>query len=48
MKKDLNLRNEMNGFFDDIDFVKVIICMLIGIVEWGNKEFDNLFVVFYK
>lgn len=36
----------MNGFFDDIDFVKVI--MLIGIVEWGNKEFDNLFVVFYK
>lgn len=46
MKKDLNLRNEMNGFFDDIDFVKVI--MLIGIVEWGNKEFDNLFVVFYK
>lgn len=46
MKKDLNLRNEMNGFFDDIDFVKVV--MLIGIVEWGNKEFDNLFVVFYK
>lgn len=30
----------MNGFFDDIDFVKVI--MLIGIVERGNKEFDNL------
>lgn len=46
LKKDPNSRNEMNGSSDDTDSVKVI--MSIGIVEWGNKEFDNLPAVFHK
>lgn len=48
LKKDPNSRNEMNGSSDDTDSVKVITCMSIGIVEWGNKEFDNLPAVFHK
>lgn len=48
LKKDPNSRNEMNGSSDDTDSVNVITCMSIGIVEWGNKEFDNLPAVFHK
>lgn len=46
LKKDPNSRNEMNGSSDDTDSVKVI--MSIGILEWGNKESDNLPAVIHK